>query len=322
MLTRRQAILGVTATGIAALAARANESLFAQAPLPATAINFKPPAGTTDTHRHVYGDMARYPYAPTSGYRHPTAFIIEMRQFDTAMHIDRSVLIQPSGYGADNSALLDAMKGVDPKTIRGVVAIDDKTTDKTMIEWHAAGVRGIRVGIGGDPAEASTRLKNAADRIKGHGWHLNTAIGQIATLDALADTLRDLSVPVVLDHYAGAKASEGTSQKGFSTLLQLLTSGNVYLKMSRLHNLSTQAPGYADVRPLAEAVVAANAERLLWGTDWPHAGIRPEGFKPTDISPYFKYDDGLIFNELASWVGSAARLKTILVDNPARLYGF
>src|SRR5439155_13603965 len=131
----------------------------------------------------------------------------------------------------------------------------------------------VRVGIGGDPAEASKRLKSEADRVKGHGWHINTAINRIASLDSLADTLAHLPVPVVLDHYAGAKAADGTSQKGFSTLLQLLKSGNVYLKMSRLHNVSDKAPGYADVQPLAAAVVSANAERLLFGTDWPHAGI-------------------------------------------------
>jgi predicted TIM-barrel fold metal-dependent hydrolase len=322
MVTRRQALITITASGAAALASRMDQSVAAQAPMPATPINFKPPAGTTDTHRHVFGDIARYPYAPTSGYRHPTAFIAEMNRFDAALGIERSVLIQPSGYGTDNSALLDAMKGVERKSIRGVVALGDQTSDTTMMEWHAAGVRGIRVGLGSDPAGASMRLKSAADRIKGQGWHINAAISQIAAIDGLADTVAHLSVPVVLDHYAGAKASDGVAQKGFATLLQLLKSGNFYLKMSRLHNLSDQAPGYADVRPLAVAVIAANTERLLWGTDWPHAGIRPEGYSATDTSPYFKYDDGLVFNEFAAWVGNSARLETILVDNPARLYGF
>jgi predicted TIM-barrel fold metal-dependent hydrolase len=321
MLTRRQAILGVAATGVSAIALRA-APLLAEVPLPSTPLAFKPPAGTTDTHRHVFGDQRKYPYAPTSGYRHEPAFIDEMKKLDSALRVDRRVLIQPSGYGADNSAMLDVMKAVGPASIRGVVAIDDKTTDKAMQDWHQLGVRGIRVGIGGAAPDAIQRLKSAASRIKGHGWHVNTAIGQIAMLDGLADGLAALEVPVVLDHYAGAKASDGPTQKGFGTLMQLLKSGNVYVKLSRLHNLSTQAPGYADVRPLAEALVSANPQRLLWGTDWPHAGIRPEGFSATDVSPYFKYDDGLIFNEFASWVGDAGRLKTFLVDNPARLYGF
>lgn len=321
MLTRRKAIFGVAATGLATIAAR-NTELLAEVPQPSTALNFTPPAGATDTHRHVFGDPAKYPYAPTSGYRHEPAFLDEMKKLDSALRIDRSVLVQPSAYADDNRAMLDVMRAVGPRSIRGIVGIGDATTDATMDEWHRAGVRGVRVGIGGAAPEALQRLRSAASRISGHKWHINTAIGQIAQIEGLADGLAALSVPVVLDHYAGASASGGTTQAGFSTLLQLLKSGNVYVKLSRLHNLSTQAPGYADVRPLAEALVAASPRQLLWGTDWPHAGIRPPGYSATDVSPYFNYDDGLILNEFASWVGSPATLKTILVDNPARLYDF
>lgn len=319
MVTRREALLTVAAGSIGAMMTSSDE-LFAQAPQPATPLAFKPPAGATDTHRHVFGDLGKYPYASTSGYRHPPAWIADMNRLDKALGVSRYVLIQPSGYATDNSALLDVLKQARPDTARGIVAIDERTPDALLDEWHKLGVRGIRVGLGGS-ADAVARLRASTDRIAARGWHVNTAISQMAMLDTLADTLTSLPVPVVLDHYAGAKASAGTSQKGFATLLQLLKSGKIYLKMSRLHNLSTAAPGYADVRPLAQAVVAANPDRLLWGTDWPHAGIRGEGLNPTDISPYFNYDDGLVFNEFASWVGSS-HLKTILVDNPAGLYGF
>jgi predicted TIM-barrel fold metal-dependent hydrolase len=318
MLTRREAIVRAVATGLA-IAARHTETLLAAGPQPATPLNFKTPAGTTDTHRHIFGDLQRYSYAPTSGYRHEPATAEDMAQLDRALHIDRIVLIQPSGYGTDNSCLLDGLKALGPKS-RGVVAIDDKTPETALDEMQRAGVRGIRLNIGRGP-EARQRLADAAARIKNRGWHINTAL-QLGLLESVHDALAESPVPIVLDHYAGAKAADGTSQSGFDILLELLKSGKVYVKMSRLHNVSTQAPGYSDVRPLAETVLAANPERLLWGTDWPHAGVRPDGYKPTDISPYFKYDDGLIFNEFASWVGDTARLKTILVDNPARLYGF
>lgn len=318
MLTRREAIIGAVATGLI-VAVRRTDTLLATGPRPATPLNFKPPAGTTDTHRHIFGDLQRYPYAPTSGYRHEPAAAEDMATLDHALHVDRVVLIQPSGYGTDNSCLLDGLKALGAKS-RGIIAIDDTTSDSALDQMHRAGVRGIRMNIGRGP-EATQRLADAAARIKGRGWHINTAF-QLGLLESLQDAIAASPVPVVLDHYAGAKAADRTSQSGFDVLLKLLKSGNIYMKMSRLHNLSTQAPGYADVEPLARAVLAANPERLLWGTDWPHAGIRPEGFKPTDISPYFKYDDGLIFNEFASWVGDPARLKTILVDNPARLYGF
>jgi predicted TIM-barrel fold metal-dependent hydrolase len=319
MLTRREALIGALSAGFAAAATRI-DGVLAKGPQPTTPIDFKPPSGTTDTHRHIFGDLQRYPYAPTSGYRHEPATVEDMRVLDRTMHIDRRVLIQPSGYGNDNSCLLDGLKAFGPQA-RGVVAIDEKTSDKMLDDMHKAGVRGIRLNIGRNPAEARQRVADAASRIKGRGWHINTAV-QMAMLEGYQDTFVQSPVPIVLDHYAGAKASDGTTQKGFDVLEKLLKSGNVYMKMSRLHNVSSQTPGYADVAPLAKAVLAVNHERLLWGTDWPHAGVRPEGYKPTDISPYFKYDDGLIFNEFASWVGDSARLQTILVDNPARLYGF
>ena len=319
MLTRREALISTVATGVA-LFTRWDERLLAAAPQPATALDFRPPAGTTDTHRHIFGDLKRYPYAPTSGYRHEPATADDMHKLDRAMHIDRRVLIQPSGYGTDNSCLLDGLKALGANS-RGVVAIDDKTSDKTLDEMNRAGVRGIRLNLGQTAPEGKQRLAEAGSRLKGRSWHINTAV-QIGILEGIQDALVGSPVPVVLDHYAGAKASEGTSQKGFDVLLRLLKSGNVYLKMSRLHNASTQAPGYADVEPLAKAVIAANPARLLWGTDWPHAGIRPQGYSPTDISPDLKYDDGLIFNEFARWVGNSSLLKTILVDNPAKLYEF
>lgn len=321
MLTRRQILASGAAAGLTTFF-RGNQEVFAEAPQPATALNFRPPAGCTDTHRHIFGDLTKYPYAPTSGYRHEPAWVEDMRKLDRTMHVDRRVLIQPSGYGTDNSALLDGLKAFGANVCRGVVAIDDKTPDTSLDEWDRQGVRGVRATLGQTPQEAKQRLAALASRLKGRAWHVNTAISKISMLEGLQDIFATAPVPVVIDHYAGATAADGPAQAGFEVLLKLLKSGNVYVKMSRLHNLSSKAPGYADVEPLARAIVAASHDRLLWGTDWPHAGIRPEGFSRTDISPYFKYDDGLVFNEFAAWVGSPATLKTILVDNPARLYGF
>jgi predicted TIM-barrel fold metal-dependent hydrolase len=311
MLNRREVLVGGVATGIAVLARR-TDVLYGAASQPATPLNFRPPAGTTDTHRHIFGDAQKYPYSPTSRYLLEPATVDDMRKLDRALRVDRVVLIQPSGYGTDNRCLLDGLKALGSNS-RGAIAIDDKISDKTLDEMHQAGVRAVRM----DPVPA--RIADVASRIKGRGWHINTAV-QIGALDVLQDTFATAPVPIVIDHYAGAKVAAGTSQKGFDSLLRLLKSGNVYMKMSHLEGPSTQAPGYADVEVLAKAVLATNHERLLWGTDWPHIGnTRPAA---TGVSPYLNYDDGLIFNELASWVGDAARLKTILVDNPARLYGF
>ena len=95
------------------------------------------------------------------------------------------------------------------------------------------------------------------------------------------------------------------------------------MKVSAAYRSSNQPPDYPDVAPLAKALIAANTSRILWGTDWPHPDTsQAEGRKPTDISPLRQIDDGRVFNQFALWVPDAANRKTILVDNPAILYGF
>jgi predicted TIM-barrel fold metal-dependent hydrolase len=130
------------------------------------------------------------------------------------------------------------------------------------------------------------------------------------------------AVPVVFDHFGGAQASLGIQETGFAVLLNLVRTGNAYVKISAPYNRSTQAPDYPDVAPLAKALLAANPDRLVWGTNWPHPGTRVPGHPIADITPFQMIDDGRVFNLLATWVPDAAQRKTILVDNPARLYGF
>jgi predicted TIM-barrel fold metal-dependent hydrolase len=130
-------------------------------------------------------------------------------------------------------------------------------------------------------------------------------------------------VPVVFDHFGGAEAALGVEQPGFSDLLALVKSGKAYVKISGAYRASKLAPDYPDAAPLARALTAANPERIVWGTDWPHPNsVTPPGNKPTDLTPLFQIDDGRLLNQLPVWAPDAAIRKTILVDNPARLYGF
>jgi predicted TIM-barrel fold metal-dependent hydrolase len=130
-------------------------------------------------------------------------------------------------------------------------------------------------------------------------------------------------VPTVFDHFGGAQAALGPAQPGFADLVDLVRSGKAYVKISGAYRASTQAPDYPDVAPLARALIAANAERIVWGTDWPHPNsVTGPGRKVTDISPLWQIDDGAVMNQLPVWAPEAATRKTILVDNPARLYGF
>jgi predicted TIM-barrel fold metal-dependent hydrolase len=128
-------------------------------------------------------------------------------------------------------------------------------------------------------------------------------------------------VPVVFDHFGGARAALGPAQPGFSDLIELVQSGKAYVKISGAYRASKQAPDYPDVTPLAKALIAANAERIVWGTDWPHPDS-DSGTPISQVAPLYQIDDGRLFNQLPVWAPDAAVRKTILVDNPVRLYRF
>ena len=127
-------------------------------------------------------------------------------------------------------------------------------------------------------------------------------------------------MPVVFDHFGGARAALGVAQPGFETLLKLLRSGKAYVKISGAYRSSTLAPDYPDVAPLAKALIAENPRRVLWGTDWPHPSQVPG--RRIEVSPLLQIDDGRLFNQLAVWAPDAALRTTILVENPTKLYGF
>ena len=145
----------------------------------------------------------------------------------------------------------------------------------------------------------------------------------LAMVSAIKDLVDASPVPVVFDHFGGAVAKLGVDQPGFTDLLHLLQSGKAYVKISGAYRASSLAPDYADAAPLARALIAANADRIVWGTDWPHPNsVTPAGQKITEVTPLFQIDDGRLLNQLPVWAPDAAIRKKILVDNPARLYGF
>jgi predicted TIM-barrel fold metal-dependent hydrolase len=125
-------------------------------------------------------------------------------------------------------------------------------------------------------------------------------------------------VPVVFDHFGGIQTSLGAEQPGFAELVELLRWGKAYVKISGAYRASTQAPDYGDVAPYAKGLILANPDRVLWGTDWPHPNSAPS----TKVSPPLEIDDGRLFNQFAIWAPDPQIRRKILVDNPARLYGF
>ena len=158
--------------------------------------------------------------------------------------------------------------------------------------------------------------------MKRRGWHIQVYAG-LAVVSAIKDLVLDSPVPVVFDHFGGARAALGVDQPGFADLLELVRRGKAYVKLSGAYRASDSGPGLCGRRPFAKALIAANADRIVWGTDWPHpATTTPPGRLPTDVTPMLQIDDGRLLNQLAVWAPDAALRKKILVDNPARLYGF
>jgi len=316
MLTRRHILIGAASAGA--------RSLFAKASQPSTAVSFAVPPNACDSHTHIYGDPKEFPLWSGRPYTPEPALPEEMSALHRALHMDRVVIVTPSAYGTDNAVTLFGIKARGANA-RGIAVIDDKTPDSDLDAMASAGVRGIRLisGANGptDPAVARRRFQAAVPRMKSRNWHIQmyTSLGIIL---ALKDLIQASPVPVVFDHFGGAQAARGLNQPGFPDLLELLHSGKAYVKISGAYRASTLAPDYTDVVPLAQALITANPERIVWGTDWPHPTGTPPGGKPTDVTPLLQIDDGRLLNQLPVWAPDAAIRQQILVDNPARLYGF
>jgi predicted TIM-barrel fold metal-dependent hydrolase len=321
MLTRRSIILASIAAGVA----MPNRTAFAKAAQPSTPVHFDIPAGACDCHTHIFGEPEKFPFFAGRVYTPEPASPEEMAVLHKALRVERVVIVTPSVYGPDNSATLFGIRARGP-TARGVAVIDGKTPDSDLDVMNQAGIRGIRLNLatGGisDPAVGRTRFQTAVDRVKSRNWHIQI-FTDLAMISAIKELVAASPVPVVFDHFGGARAERGPEQPGFADLLELVRTGKTYVKISGAYRASNLAPDYVDVIPLARALIAANSDRIVWGSDWPHPdAVTPPGKKPTDVTPLLPIDDGRLLNQLPVWTPDVAIRKRILVDNPARLYGF
>ena len=324
MLTRRDVLKGGMAAGAAGLFG-STRTASAAAPQPLTKVSFDIPPGACDCHVHVFGDPKKYPFFAGRTYTPEVASVDELRQMLSALRLERVVIVQPSVYGTDNTCTLDGMRAIGDRA-RGVAVIDDKTTDAQLDAMGKAGIRGIRLNLAtagiNDPGAARRRFENAVARARNRGWHIqfNT---QLTVLEALSAEFLASPDPLVIEHCGGATAARGLEQPGFGALVNLVKSEKAYVKISGSADSVSTQPDLADVAPLARALVAANPQRILWGTNWPHPGSNPSaGRKPTDLALHVQTDDGRVLNLLPVWVPDAATRRLILSENPARLYGF
>ena len=327
MTTRRRFLQMGSGAAAAALLARNGWAVEAPTLLPAqprVPLAFDVPSGACDTHVHIVGDPARYPFVAKRAYTPPEASVDQLRALHRTLHIDRVVVVQPSFYGTDNSCTMDAVRSLGSGA-RAIVVIDEKTPEADLDYMQRYGARGVRLNLAtagvSDPAASGRFLKSAVERIRPRGWHvqLNTEPKIIAALKA---EFAALPVPVVFDHFGGADAALGVKEPGFDALIELVKSGKAYVKISATNLFFTNPPHFAGYAAMAKALIAANPDRILWGSNWPHPAARYPGYVVTELLPWRDIDDAVIFNLLPQWEPDAAVRKKILVDNPARLFGF
>jgi predicted TIM-barrel fold metal-dependent hydrolase len=324
MLSRRKVLVTGLIAGASGIL-RYSGPVYGVASQPRAKVGFDVPPGATDCAVHVYGDTKRHPYWEGRTYTPEPATVAELKQVMKALRFDRVVVVQASTYGTDNTCVVDSIRELGSGA-RGVATIDDKTSEAALDEMHRGGIRGIRLSLGNqgasDPAGTRQRLKRAAERMKTRkGWSMLIS-GSPATFAIVRSELADISTPIVIDHFGEPRVADGVEQPGFLTVLDLLKSGKAYVKLSNADTLSARAD-LSDMTPYARALIAANPQRVVWGTAWPHPSAGAvAGRKSTDLALHRQVDDGHVLSMLPVWAPDAATRKLILVDNPARLYGF
>jgi predicted TIM-barrel fold metal-dependent hydrolase len=280
-----------------------------------------PPPGACDCHVHVIGPKPRFPLARERSYTPMDATAADLAAMLARLKLDRVVLVQPSFYRTDNACMLDAMAQL--KHARGVAVLPAKVSAAEIDRLHAQGIRGLRVNIataGGAPVETMRRDITAAARLCArHGWHVQIFVDAEA-IEPLVPILLALPVATVIDHFG--LISPGPETPALRALMRLLQSGKIWVKISGAYRITED---WRDPRigPLARALCAANPERIVWGSDWPHTpkhGLRQPNAE--EELPFQDIDTRALLDLVPRWLGDEALVKKVLVSNPATLYDF
>jgi predicted TIM-barrel fold metal-dependent hydrolase len=278
--------------------------------------DFITPSLACDCHFHVFGPAGIYPYGADLRYAPPHAPLDEYLGLAARLGIERFVFVQPSAYGRDNRCMLDAMREIHVRC-RGIVDVDENTPDAELARLHTLGVRGVRVNVSpvkppepGFSATMLARIERLEARCAELGWQLDFLTPGWLTRE-LMPVLRRLKVDFTVAHMGMFLAKDGPAQAGFRELIDLLRhgEGHCWVKLTGVYRMST-ARGFADAAPMAQALIAAAPDRIIWGSDYPHLSFAD------------KVGSVELFNLLAQWAPDEATRHRILVDNPQRLFRF
>jgi predicted TIM-barrel fold metal-dependent hydrolase len=259
---------------------------------------------------------------PGRSYTPPQSTLAGLSALHQRLGITRTVLIQPSFYGTDNRAMLEALATLGAAA-RAIAVLPPDVADAELTRLDGLGVRGVRVNIESagsrDPRDVTRDLGAFARRVKDLGWHIQI-YAALSVIARIAPQVADLPVPVVFDHFGMPDAALGPNQPGFGALLDMVKSGHAFVKLSAPYRIS-RVPGFADVTPIARALIAAGPDRMVWASDWPHTD-HAAGVSATDISPFRVVDDPAVLDLLARWCPDAGGRRVILAETPQRLYRF
>jgi len=271
-------------------------------------VAFAVPVGAWDCHIHAIGDPARFPLATDRSY---TPALVPIEAYVDRMDrlgLSYAVLVQPSIYGTDNRAMVDALARY-PGRFRGVAVVGADVPDDALDDLGRRGVRGVRANLLNRGGISLGDAMALAPRLADRGWHLQLQI-DVSSFDAFG-AIAALPVDVVVDHFGYMPIGKGVDEPGFRRLLDLAARGRCYVKLSAPYRLTHwRREGFGAMTALARALVESAPGRLLWGSDWPHTDL-------CDAMP----DDGGLLSLLADWIPDAATRTRVLVDNPAMLYG-
>jgi 2-pyrone-4,6-dicarboxylate lactonase len=271
---------------------------------------FVPPPGACDAHCHIFGPGAVFPYDPKAAYHpHDAPFeaLVKLHDF---LGLARAVIVHASCHGADMRATLDGIARSGGR-FRGTAIVDETCTEAHLRRLHEGGIRGVRFNfvrhLGGPPEWGF--FHRTVAQAHALGWHLILHLDAQDVVD-YDGTFRKLPLPIVIDHMARVDAAGGLGQPPFKVLLEFMKNENTWVKVCGAERVSSAGPPFTDAIPFARALIEAAPERILWGTDWPHPNVK--------IMP----NDGDLVDLIPLMMPDAATQKQILVDNPARLYGF
>jgi predicted TIM-barrel fold metal-dependent hydrolase len=274
------------------------------------------PSGACDCHSHVFGPAHRFPYAEERSYTPPDAPMEMHRAMLQTLGFDRGVLVQGNAHGTDNAAMLDALER-DPARYRGVAVVDAAVSDAELRRMADLGVKGARFDhllrdgrLWVKGAIGIEHFEALHDRIADLGWHMQLWM-DCRDLPDLWPRIEHAAMPIVVDHMGRVDARQGPGYPGFGFMTKLLGEGKLWVKLSGTYRITENWPDYPEARPFHEALLSANPEHCVWGTDWPHPWL--EARMP---------NDGALLDLFNAWTPDEATRQRVLVENPARLYGF